>query len=392
MNIGALLKSFGHAASVFLPSRPRTRTGDDYLVQQSAETWAYVCGTYAAYAVAQVPVRIYATTRDSQKAPRVRHVPAAPRIAAKVPDAQVDELVEHPLTELLAQPNPRQSWFEFIAETQMFLDTTGDAFWLLRRNMLGVPQVMLLLPPSAVKIDTDRRTGRIKAYEVRRQGREPARIAPRNIVHFRNPNPRDSLYGMGCLEAASRASQLLTAMTEMELALNDNLAMPPMIVKYTKGTLLDKVRREVEERWNKALQGIGKAGRVKVMDQDFDVQTLGLSPREMAYLQGRKWSREEIAAAYRVPISLVTVESVNRSNADAALRQFARFGVATRIKLLESTLNRFLVPQYDEPRLLLAFDSPVPEDREFSLKKLEFAAAQALMNDDELRTRLEAIG
>ena len=373
---------------------PVQQSQDQNLVKLSAETWAYVCATYVATAIAKADYGIYATTNAGQKALRVRNRQVKKSLRnfrAKLAD-DVKEVLSHPLLDLLEFPNPRQTKFEFFCETQTYLDTTGDTFWLVQKDGLGVPFQLDILPTERVKIIVND-DGTISHYEYRIATKlAPILVPVENMVHFRTPNVINQYTGMGCLEASVKAATLMESMADLEIALNKNLAIPSMVVTYTQGSLKEADRVRLEEQWNAGLRGIQKAGRIKVADNQFEVKILGLSPREMQFLSGRKWSREEICAAYRVPISLVTSESVNRANAEAGQLQFAVYGIQPRLQLLEETINRFLIPMYQEPRIFLEFESPVPEDRNFSLQKFNAATAmEGAYTTEELKLMLEKI-
>jgi SPP1 gp7 family putative phage head morphogenesis protein len=90
----------------------------------------------------------------------------------------------------------------------------------------------------------------------------------------------------------------------------------------------------------------------------------------MSFLQGRKSTREEIAAIFGVPQSLLTTESVNRANAETGEYSYMKNTILPRTRRAEQKINEKLLPMYDE-RLFCAFDNPVPEDKEHRLKEVE---------------------
>jgi len=370
---------------MFPCKKGRERVPDGKLVDMSAETWAWTAASYAANAVAEAPLHLYATTGAGERAIRSPHGPTITRRGKAV-----SQVYAHPLLELLDSPNPRQTQYEFLAETQIFIDTVGDAYWYVEPNSLGVPGALWLLPSQKVRPVV--RDNRLTGWKYTPGGQLAGiYLTLDEVIHFRSPNTLNQITGMGCLEAAYRSAEILDSMATLELALNDNLAMPALVVSYKGGVVSAEDRRRLEAEWNAGLQGLRKSGRVKVADEQFDVTPLGLSPREMQFLKGRQWSREEIMAAYKVPLSLVTAESVNRATAEAGLYQFARWGVEPRLRLLQQTLNRWLVPMYNEPRIHVEYNSVVPADREFELEKLKFARDAELLTNDELSAQLENI-
>ena len=90
-------------------------------------------------------------------------------------------------------------------------------------------------------------------------------------------------------------------------------------------------------------------------------------------------------------MSLITQESSNRAVADAGLYQFALYGILPRLTLLEQTINKELIPLYNEPRIFLEFQNPVPKDRDFELRKLQAAATLNIYTEEELKQKIENI-
>ncbi|MBU1162784.1 MAG: phage portal protein, partial [Proteobacteria bacterium] len=70
-----------------------------------------------------------------------------------------------------------------------------------------------------------------------------------------------------------------------------------------------------------------------------EVKPVSISPREMAYLQGRKATREEVAAIYGVPLSKLTTDDINRANADAGDYSYMKDTILPRLRRIEQKIN-----------------------------------------------------
>lgn len=391
-NFNTRKKSFNSSLMQMLKPCNIPKPSDENLIDLSAEVWAYTCATYVANSIQNCDLKLFAINNGAKIRAPNRDVKNKNFRNPKTKQVEeVKEILQHPILSLIQKPNERQTKFEFISETQMWIDTTGDCFWFLELNAIGLPESIEIIPASRVKILVNE-DGTIKGYQYQKQNSTQSIIFnPEQIVHFRTANTMDPYRGMGCLEAAYKSGILLESMANLEISINENSAIPALIVAYKGGSLPREDRIRLQNEWESGLRGISKSGKIKVTDEDFDVKPLSLSPREMNFLSGRKWSREEICAAYRVPISLVTSESVNRANAEAGLVQFSKFGLQPRIELIEQTLNKFLVPKYDEDRIFVEFENVVPEDREFELKKLQVIQSLNLLTSEEILQRLEKI-
>ena len=117
---------------------------------------------------------------------------------------------------------------------------------------------------------------------------------------------------------------------------------------------------ELEEfyaRWEMRYQGSANANRPAVASQVRDVKTLGLSHRDIDFIQGLRWSLEEVSRAYGVPkLLLGDFERATYANVQASERMFWRNTVVPEVKFLEEQLNRMLLPRLGYPQLSVEFD------------------------------------
>jgi hypothetical protein len=106
----------------------------------------------------------------------------------------------------------------------------------------------------------------------------------------------------------------------------------------------------------------------------------------MAFLQGRKYTMEQIFGVFRVPPALAKTEGVPRANLDSALYQWTAFTITPRLRYMEAAFNKQVIPLYGEPRLFVAYDNCVFEDREFDLKQRDSNLAHYVTTVNEART------
>ena len=88
-----------------------------------------------------------------------------------------------------------------------------------------------------------------------------------------------------------------------------------------------------------------------------NAMTLGLTHREMDFIQGLRWSLEEVSRAFGVPKPLLSdLERATFANINAAERIFWRNTMVTEMRFLEEQLTRQLLPKLGYPELQLEFD------------------------------------
>jgi len=94
-----------------------------------------------------------------------------------------------------------------------------------------------------------------------------------------------------------------------------------------------------------------------------------MTSHDIAFIDGRKLSREEISAGLDVPISLLDPTAI-RANVEGAQYFHAKYGIEPRLRKIEEKINERLMPLYGSgDTLFVAFDDVVPADKEFALRK-----------------------
>lgn len=374
--------------------QPLHQDADTTKLIESFTNAVYVCASRNATRVASQPLCLYATTGAGQAQLRCKNRPlvgkelAAIRKALKpsLKQAEVAEVLEHPALDLLNYVNELQGRFELFELTELGQELTGNAYWWVRPDSLGVPKEILILPPQlvAIKLSPDNLIG---SYVFGTNPATAVTIPAEQVIHFRFPNPNGSVYGYGPAEAAWGSVLDQRSMQKYERALNSNMGVPSLFIQY-EGTVEKAELTRIEADWNRKLRGIDKSGRAHVGDSKFKVTPIGLSPRDMSFREGRKWTRLEIANCFGVPIDLIDTENSNRATADQANYQYEAFTIKPRLTRIADKLNERLVPLYDD-RLFFQYLENVPQDSAGKLAETVGLKNAGIITVDEARERYD---
>src|SRR5207244_5532247 len=132
----------------------------------------------------------------------------------------------------------------------------------------------------------------------------------------------------------------------------------------------EEERHRVEAPWNRRFRR-GGSGRVVVAESALKVQLLAHSIGDLAALADMKATKEDICAAFHVPLAFLTSET-NLANLQAAEHQHTAKAIAPRLQRRDEKLNEQLLPLYDPSgRLFLASEDPIPVNRELTAKEQE---------------------
>lgn len=377
-------------------SRGWLGTPEDYLKFVNAyKSWIYICANKNATAVAEAPIRLYVAKPSSkskmyfktarvekQKKDRIFKQGNLMSFTRNAED--IEEILEHPFLDMIKNVNPLINRFDLWELTEIWLELTGNAYWYVWRDNIGAPKEIWPIPPQYMQVVASKET--IIAGYFYQRGTMPVPFDYGEIIHFKFMSPRGSLYGQGPLSAIIDTYEGDQAIKTFEKTLMQNAGRPEGVLE-TDSKIAPEVFKRLKEDWAKNYAGVSKVGKTLILENGLTYKPLTFTPREMNYVVGRKMNREEIAAAFGVPMSKLTTDSVNRANAREGNWQYANDTVEPRLRRLEEKINERLMPMYDD-NIFVAYDTVVPEDEEFLLRTRESNLTHYLTTVNEERKGL----
>jgi HK97 family phage portal protein len=299
--------------------------------------------------------------------------------------SSIQEVLEHPLLDLLQQVNPVHNAFDLWELTELYLEVHGSAYWLLDRDPLSqLPARIWILPSHLV---TPRREpgsrSIIDHYEYRSQVVE--RIAPERILHFRFPDPRDPYTaGLSPLRACFEQVALCSEYAAMKRAIYDNTGIPSVVVTPEEPIGLDE-RDRLEKQWQQKFTRGGQ-GQALVAESGLKVTLLSQSMGDLAALADMRATKEDIANAFHVPLPFLSGDT-NLANMQAADHLHKTLAIAPRLRRRDEKLNEQLVPLFDATgRFFLASDDPVPANQQFLLQQEQADLRLGVRTINEVRS------
>ena len=275
--------------------------------------------------------------------------------AAAVPWLLYDgetEIGEHPALTLMARPNGRTGGADFLEALYGHLLLAGNAF--VEPLVLGGRTAELhLLRPDRVSVVAGR-DGWPEAYEYR-SGSAVQKIAAEAegaLLHLKLFHPLDDHLGFPPLAAAQVALDLHNAAARWNKALLDNSARPSGALVYQPkegGNLApdqyERLKRELDEGYS----GPMRAGRPLLLEGGLDWKSMGLSPRDMDFVEARNGAARDVALAFGVPPMLLGIPGDNTyANYQEANRAFFRLTVLPLVNRTAKSFSGFLSGLFGE--------------------------------------------
>lgn len=299
-----------------------------------------------------------------------------------------DKLVErHPLLDLLNRPNKFHTGRDFWKLYQKYLDITGRAFIYLhsepRFGEPAAPGEMHLLRPDCVKVLFDDAGSEIVGYEYTKPNSGPKRFEVKDILYAFRPDPMNPLHGESLLLAGARAIDTEVQLSDYHARVLANGGRIDGVFHFEDITA--QQLKELKESYQDQYGDAKKAGLPLFLGGKAKYEKLGLSPEELAFLETKKVTLNDICLLTGVPRSILSQTSDETyANAETAHTIFLRETIKPLLESLTTTLNWRLIPD----DLDLSFIDPTPENIDRKIKVLKGAHEANAITTNEKREML----
>lgn len=312
----------GEAASA-AHSRPHDTDSERRI--SALSSFVAICADRRAQDVSSVPLRLYRPTRDGRGRSNGRGLTKqhkrflasgqAGRKAAAMAQSldDMEEVVDHPILDLLYRPNSYLSGHNWRHLRQIHLSVAGNAYVLPVTSSGAVSSLHLLMPQWTTVIPDAE--DMVAGYAYGRNGAEVARFDVDEVWHEKYlPSPWSPYYGRGAVDAVLREHELYQVVNQFWSASFDNMMRPDSIVS-TDNPLNEDQAKALRMHLDSLARGpknasrtltVGGAGKVSV-------SPINWPPKDMGDMSIQEASIAAILAAFSVPESEVFMNDSNRA-------------------------------------------------------------------------------
>ena len=307
------------------------------------------------------------------------------KIVKKNGDNSIEQVNDHPVLELLDKVNPYLSLPDLLKITQIYKDLAGNAYWWLIKSGNTITEIWPYLRPDRMspipsannfidgynyKIPTTGQTEKFEAEE---------------IIHFKYPNPLDPYTGVSPMEACYLAFNTYVKSSEYNNRFFTNNARADFILNV-ETPLREKERKQIMAQWESRHKGEGHEHRMAILSGGKgNLLNTGMSARDMEFIEQQKFTRDEILAIFKVPKALLDPQELNYASAAVAKEVFLNEVIVPLMKDFISTLNEFLLPNYNDDSLFFDFEHPGEENPETKFERYRTLAQVGAIAPNEIR-------
>lgn len=263
------------------------------------------------------------------------------------------DVQDHPVAELLREPNDWQSTHEFMSFLVTWFELRGNAYALKASAGPGMPARMLLPVPSpdvTPRQDDDWTV----SYKVARMGEK----TPAQIMHLRNFS-KDGFQGLSTV-AYHRETIGLALQAEAHGASVFRNGINPGKVITTAKKISEEREKEIERKLDAEFAGAHNAGKTIVLGNGGDIKTIGMTLSDAQYIDSRRMQKQEIAMLYGVPMFLLndTEKSTTwGTGLEQISKAFVRYTLNPRLSRISACLHRNLLKSAEQREYRFVFDT-----------------------------------
>ena len=221
-----------------------------------------------------------------------------------------ERLIEHPLAKLLKQPAPgkKLTRYQLIQRLVSDVGIYDQAYWVKARDR-GTGEVLGVVPVPVARV-APLGDGWISPDGYRVTGaRGQVEIPADDVVHFHGYNPDDLRVGLSPLEALrSVLQEEFQASLHRQQLWRNGARTSGFIQRPAGANWSAEARARFKTEFRAVYSGVGPgAGGVPILEDGMTYVAAGLDPKAAQYIEGRKLTREEVAAAYFIPGPLIGI-------------------------------------------------------------------------------------
>lgn len=377
------VKSGGKLITVERP----TQGFESYMGTGASAWWSGVGGNAAAFA------QIYATQ------PNVRTcvdflargiADCGLHIYKRVSDTDRVRLANHPLAQWLARPNYATTRYRLFESLVCDLGIYFNAYWLkvrLPQQRIG----LVRLPPAEMNVPG----GLLPSHFVYTpQGGQPETLDLSEVVYFNGYNPLNDVMGLSPLVTLARLLAEDTASAENRENYWRNASRVEGVIERPKDApkWTPVQKSDWRKQWQERYAGPQSAGMVAVLEDGMTFKQVSWSPKDSEYINARKLSKTECAAAYHIPPPFVgDLEHATFSNIKEQHKQLYADTLGPWFTMIELAITLWLLPEAgDISDLYLEFNIAEKLKGQFEEQTASLAVAvrRAFMTANEARARL----
>ena len=260
----------------------------------------------------------------------------------RVSDTDRERLTDHPLPRILAAPGAQLTRYRLVERLVSDIAIYDRAFWVKVRMDSGALLGVIPIPPSRMEIEGDNWLQPEKFVVYGSKG--DLELSPDQVVHFHGYDPVDLRHGSSPIDALRsllaeefEANRAREQMWRNGGRLSGVLKRPADAPKWEPGA---------KARFREGWRGYTQSGQgTPILEDGMEYEQLAIDPAKAQYIEARKLTREEVAAAYHIPLPMVGIlDHATFSNIKEQHQQLYQDTLGPWLTMIQEEIGLQLIP------------------------------------------------
>lgn len=226
----------------------------------------------------------------------------------RLDDSDRERVTDHPFAKMMRAPNPYTTGYRLIFSLIADRGIYDRALWV--KTFQDGRSMLVRIPPRLWTIKDDDNWLAPTQFEIK-GNRGKTTLDAKDVVYFRGYNPEDERYGLSPIESLRRVlSEEYAAGQMREQAMRNGARIGGYIQRPKDAPAwTDPARARFATGWRSQYAGqtATEGGGTPILEDGMTFVSAGHSAKDMQYIEARKLSREEAAAAYFIPPPMVGI-------------------------------------------------------------------------------------
>lgn len=247
---------------------------------------------------------------------------------------------EHPVARLLADPNPAETSFEFLAN--MVDDLASEGRFLAEHGFEGEREVLWRIHPDHFTVE--RLADRRRRFRVTEPGRGERILTEDEVWYVPLPPLRDAVHGRSpILDDGVEAIGAAIALQDYANDFFRNDATPRTIFLHKGNFRAEEDKKRFLSSWSRWFGGSNRH-RPGVLEYGMTPHQLSIDNEKSQFLETRRETWLDVARLWRMPPHKVGIlDKATFSNIEHQGLEFVTDTIGPWLELIERSVNKWLI-------------------------------------------------
>lgn len=264
-------------------------------------------------------------------------------------DNDRERLNDHPLSELIRNPNPWTTRYRFLDAMVHDLAIFDQSFWLkMKRSDGGVGLVRL---PAQAVTPQGNSPFYPEYFEFRGQ-KGKQEFSAEKVLFLRGYN--GGMSDIGGIPPIQSLREILeeayySSTSRAQIARN-GARISGYITRPAGTEWKPEARERFRQQWRAQYSGDGPAaGGTPILEDGMEFKEAAFSPKDLQYVESRKLTREEVAAAYYVPPPMLALlDNATFSNIKQQHQMLYQDTLGPWLSMIQDEIALQLIPDFED--------------------------------------------